>query len=110
MEKNELMWKKIEYPGVKKNMYLISENGDVMNIISGKLLKPRADKDGYLKIRLAGLNKAKNAFILRRFHPSAWYKLFGTGHLPPDLKAVKSSAFRRKAPLPHQVRCQHPPG
>lgn len=65
MEKKELMWKKIEYPGVKKDMYLISENGDVMNIISGKMLKPYTDKDGYLKIGLVGPDKNKSIFIHR---------------------------------------------
>ena len=66
MEKNEIMWKKIEYPGIRKNMYLISENGDVMNIFSGKTLTPYPDKDGYLKIGLVGeISRTKNAFIHR---------------------------------------------
>ena len=50
---SEIMWKKITYPGIRSNMYLISENGDVRNIFTNRNLSPFSDKDGYLKISLA---------------------------------------------------------
>ena len=30
---SEIQWRKIDYPGIRKNLYMISENGEVMNII-----------------------------------------------------------------------------
>ena len=49
---SEIMWKKITYPGIRSNMYLISENGDVKNILTGQLLTGYPDKDGYIKYYL----------------------------------------------------------
>jgi len=64
---NELSnYRKISYPGVKKNSYLISEEGNVYSLLSDKILKPYNDKDGYLKIKLIGnINKSKTIFIHR---------------------------------------------
>ena len=46
--------------------YLISNNGKVKNKISGKILKLRYDKDGYLKVQLSTpLKKQKNFFVHR---------------------------------------------
>lgn len=64
----ELMWKIITYPGVRSNMYLISENGDVKNIMTGHILSPYTDKDGYLKLCMISdrLKSGKqNVFIHR---------------------------------------------
>lgn len=36
----EMRWKKVTYPGVRPDYYLISEYGHVMNIITGKILSP----------------------------------------------------------------------
>ena len=49
---SEIMWKKFTYPGIRTNMYLISENGDIRNILTNHILSPYTDKDGYLKICL----------------------------------------------------------
>lgn len=62
------MWKKITYPGIRTNMYLISENGDIRNILTNHILSPYTDKDGYLKICLVSdlaKNGKQNAFIHR---------------------------------------------
>nr|DAQ90988.1 MAG TPA: homing endonuclease [Bacteriophage sp.] len=64
----ELMWKKVTYPGVRSNMYLVSENGDVKNIMTNHILSPYTDKDGYLKICLIsdqGKHGKQNVFIHR---------------------------------------------
>ena len=37
----EKIWKKVTYPGVRKDYYLISEDGQVMNIVTGMLRKLR---------------------------------------------------------------------
>ena len=67
MNNSTLIWKKITYPEVRKDMYLISENGDVMNAITLKVLSPYEDKDGYLKVGLCCniQNKIKTIFIHR---------------------------------------------
>ena len=46
-DNNLIKFKKITYPGVPENRYLISEFGDVYSTISNKLLKPIIDKYGY---------------------------------------------------------------
>lgn len=66
MNNNEKIWRKITYPGVKPNMYLISEDGEVMNILTLKILKAYSDKDGYYKISLLSSEKRiKGVFIHR---------------------------------------------
>lgn len=54
-------YRKLIYPGVRKDSYLISENGDIYSLLTDKHLKTYSDKDGYLKINLSG----KNIFIHR---------------------------------------------
>jgi len=68
MEKsNELMWRKVTYPGIRENMYLVSENGDVYNVISEKILSKSVDKDGYFRVSLSSTNtrKFKLVFVHR---------------------------------------------
>lgn len=63
---SEIQWRKIDYPGIRKNLYMISENGEVMNIITGHKLTPFTDKDGYLKYSLCGdKTRTSNAFAHR---------------------------------------------
>lgn len=44
----KLIWKKVTYPGVKKDRYIVSENGDIVDIISLKSVSQYDAKDGYL--------------------------------------------------------------
>lgn len=55
MEHKLTKFRKITYPGIKENRYLISENGEVFSIFSNKILKPISDKDGYLRITISGM-------------------------------------------------------
>lgn len=59
-------YRKVGFPGVRKNAYLISENGDVYSIISDKHLKSSVDKDGYFRVSL--LNKTMSIHRLVAFH------------------------------------------
>lgn len=73
MEVNEMdneIWKKITYPRVKRNMYIVSNLGNVKNIISNKTLRQYRDKDGYLRVYLTiqtdtGERKARSIFAHR---------------------------------------------
>lgn len=44
------IWRKVTYPRVTRNMYIVSESGDVYNCILNKMMSPYFDKDGYLRI------------------------------------------------------------
>ena len=48
------VWRNITYPGVKTDMYQISNFGNVINIKRNKQLKSHKDKDGYLRVWLVG--------------------------------------------------------
>ena len=50
---NELQWKKVTYPGVRPDMYMVSENGDVMNAIDMSPVYPYLN-NGYYRIKLLG--------------------------------------------------------
>lgn len=43
------IYKHVTYPGVKRDMYAISNYGNLMNIKTGKIKKQYNDKDGYLQ-------------------------------------------------------------
>ena len=47
----ELMWRKITYPGVKKDYYMISEDGQIMEIMTLKMI-PSYDHQGYRRVAL----------------------------------------------------------
>lgn len=49
---NEIRWKVVTYPGVRPNMYAISEDGDLMNMLAGYIHTKSYDKDGYVKYSL----------------------------------------------------------
>lgn len=44
--------KKLEYLNVKKELYIIYENGEIYSNFKKDFLKPRKDKNGYLRINL----------------------------------------------------------
>ena len=49
---NDRIWKKVTYPNVHRDMYLISENGELWNIVYHRLLKPIANGEGYVSYNL----------------------------------------------------------
>ena len=57
-------FKKITYPSVRKNAYLVSEYGDIYSLLSNKYLKPHEDKDGYCRVNLSGYISASVARIV----------------------------------------------
>lgn len=57
--KKDVIWKKITYPGVRPNLYMISEYGEVMNIIRMRKLKPFIVNDGYIRYTLCADNSKK---------------------------------------------------
>ena len=46
-------FKLIDLDDVKKNMYYISEDGEIYSTFLNDFLKPRCDKDGYLELGLS---------------------------------------------------------
>lgn len=42
------IWKKVTYPNIRKDMYLISEDGDLWNIVYNRCLKPIYSGEGYI--------------------------------------------------------------
>lgn len=49
-----IRWRKCTYPGIRKNLYIISEDGDLMNIVTLHRLTKDNDKDGYIKYSVVG--------------------------------------------------------
>ena len=45
-------WRKITYPGVRKDMYMVSSDGRVKNALTMKELTPKLDRYGYYQIGL----------------------------------------------------------
>lgn len=52
-------YRAVTYPGVKKNMYLVSNYGDVYSKHSNRHLTPFQEKDGHLGIKLVPENSGK---------------------------------------------------
>lgn len=52
MENKEKIWKSVTYPGVRPNTYIVSEDGEVRNVLTNHIYKPSPDKDGYFKYNL----------------------------------------------------------
>ena len=63
----EKIWKIVTYPEIRSNMYAVSEDGEVRNIIRDKIISPYEDKDGYYKCGLCAkvVGTYKNVFIHR---------------------------------------------
>lgn len=59
------MWKTIIVDNVKTN-YSISENGEVKNIKTNKILKPKKKKNGYLEVCLYPTPKQKKYILIHR--------------------------------------------
>lgn len=55
-----IKYKEIKYKNVKRNMYYISEFGDIYSTYSKRLLKPKKDKDGYLTIGLQNNDSSRS--------------------------------------------------
>ena len=63
-----MKWAKVE--GFEN--YLISENGDLKNTKTGKLLKPRYYRDGYMYYRLSKSRKEQNDIRIHRLVAKAF--------------------------------------
>jgi hypothetical protein len=57
--------RKCTYPGVKKDYYLITEDGNIYSLISDKYLKPKLSKDGYYEISLQSDRKNQKRVYVR---------------------------------------------
>lgn len=51
-EDKKLIWRKITYPGVPSNRYLISENGKIYDTLNDRYPSMYEDKDGYYHVTL----------------------------------------------------------
>ena len=65
-DKKILEWRTVTYPGVASNMYAVSENGDIMNMITCKLLNTFKDNDGYHYLNLRKDNGGAKQVRLHR--------------------------------------------
>lgn len=53
----------VNYPKVKKGLYLIDEYGNIYSNYLKDYIKPQPDKDGYLKVTLSGGNRKLRIYI-----------------------------------------------
>ena len=67
----EKIWKKVTYPGVRKDYYLISEDGQVMNIVTGKILSPYYH-GGYYRVNIASDKKSSRGYSVFTHRLVAW--------------------------------------
>lgn len=51
-----MKWKFIDHSKIKRDQYMISEDGHVKNINTGRILKQSLDKDGYVVYKLPNIN------------------------------------------------------
>lgn len=65
-ENDDRIWKKITYPTVKKNLYIISEDGEILNMLTMRKLSPFLDKDGYYRIGLMNNDSQPRNFFIHR--------------------------------------------
>lgn len=81
----EKIWRKVTYPTIRQNYYLISECGEVRNILTGKVLTPYPDRDGYLKYTLRGNEKKTISITAHRL--VAW-QYVGNPHNYPVIDHI----------------------
>lgn len=65
-------WKLCTYPGVRKNMYEISNHGNVRNIIKNRLLKYYIHTSGYLYINLMTDSEIPKSDVFKVHRLVAW--------------------------------------
>lgn len=73
------IWKRLVYPGIElNNHFLISSEGDLMNELTGKILKPEILRSGYYSVRvtLGSRNKKKHIII----HKAVAYTFLDNPH------------------------------
>ena len=56
MSENKYMYKKITYPGVPENRYIVSEIGEIVDTLKNRTLNQYEDRDGYLRCTINGRN------------------------------------------------------
>ena len=61
--------------GIKENLYLVSENGQIYSKSKKDYLIPRKDKDGYLSVFLQRTEGGRNNKIYKLLHDINLYKL-----------------------------------
>jgi len=61
-------FRKITYPGIPENRYLISEDGKVFSIFGDRLLKHQIDKDGYFRITILRKKCSVSRLVAYQFH------------------------------------------
>ena len=49
---NSKIWKKVTYPNVHPDMYLISEDGELWNLVYGQKMKPTVNGEGYVSYHI----------------------------------------------------------
>ena len=59
-------YKKITYPNIIPNMYMVSETGIIINAITMKQLKTFEDKDGYFRLKLRAIDKKYRTVAVHR--------------------------------------------
>ena len=80
----EKIWKKVTYPGVRKDYYLISEDGQVMNIVTGKILSPYYH-GGYYRVNIASDKKSSRGYSVFTHRLVAWEFVPNPNHLESNL-------------------------
>ena len=59
------IWKRLVYPGIEPdNRFLISSDGDLMNELTGKILKPEILRSGYYSVRVTLGSRTKKKHVI----------------------------------------------
>lgn len=68
---SDIIWKKVTYPGVRKDYYLVSEYGQVMNAVTGKILSPYYH-GGYYRVNIAAEGRSSRGYSVLIHRLVAW--------------------------------------
>lgn len=67
--RDSVQFRKITYPGVNPDSFFVSEYGDVWSLYTHRILSPFQDKDGYLRVALAGFKVPVHRLVAWQFIP-----------------------------------------
>lgn len=77
IEPPEELWKPLTYPGIRKNMYLVSNRGNIKNNSTGKILKGYKHCTGYIYINLMTDETPPKSYVFRKHRLVAWEHVNG---------------------------------
>ena len=88
------MYKDIIAHNLKENLYQINRDGDVLSLTTGKIMKTRLDKDGYISLSLRNNSDGYSNFSIHRMLLSTFeyrddYELLTVNHKDGNKSNIK---------------------